>query len=83
MPQIGPSARPTVVAFLHELDEMRREGMNVDQIVREVATDFSRVQVLEWTSGMGIRYRFLIQQLDADGVPLFEVRNKLILKEFT
>lgn len=57
--------------------------MNLDEIIAYVSTDFSRVQVLEWESPLGNQYRFLIQQLDEDGVPMLEVKNKLIKKEFT
>jgi hypothetical protein len=53
-----------------------------DEILTEVAALHGRCQILEWESPFGRRYRFFVQQLDAEGEPMAEITHPLIKKEF-
>lgn len=79
--QLAPTKQ--IVLFLSDLEEMRAEGLTLDQVIEEVRSDFGTIQVLDWQSPFGRNYRFIIQQLDAEGYAMLDVVNPLHIKEFT
>jgi hypothetical protein len=68
------------ICTLHELKESIAH--EVGDLIEEVEKECSKVQVHDWTSPQGRKYRFYIQELDGEGLPLPEVAHPLIKKEF-